>query len=142
MHTHKRALLQHNMTTVALAGSGPHFLHFPDHLWGHILNKILQEMVIMAYLVQLADRAFVFEDYTWSHSLLPYTLYDFALCPAYILLNTFVVGPLAGTPFPQMRLGIYEECSWQDRTAPLHTHHAISTAFYSVFCLPATVHTI
>ncbi|KAJ6586662.1 hypothetical protein B0H10DRAFT_2234246 [Mycena sp. CBHHK59/15] len=140
------------MTTVVLVGSGARFLRFPDHLWGHGLNKILQEMVVMAYLAQLADRAFVFEDYTWSHSPLPYTLYDFALCPAYILLNSFVVGPLAGAPFPQYDSttlaypgtppGIYEERSGHDRTAPPHARRAVSTAFYSAVCLPATVHTI
>ncbi|KAJ6606973.1 hypothetical protein B0H10DRAFT_2228380 [Mycena sp. CBHHK59/15] len=142
VHAYERALLQHNMTTVVLVGSGARFLRFPDHLWGHGLNKILQEMVVMAYLPQLADRAFVFEDYTWSHSPLPYTLYDFALCPAYIPLNSFVVGPLAGAPFPQYDSTTLAERSGHDRTAPPHARRAVSTAFYSAVCLPATVHTI
>lgn len=40
----------------------------------------------------------MFEDYVWSHSPFPYTVYDFALRPVRIPLNAFISGPTAGGP--------------------------------------------
>lgn len=50
----------------------------------------------MSHLAYLSNRSYVFEDYTWSHTPLPYTIYDFALRPARIPLNAFISGPSAG----------------------------------------------
>ena len=52
----------------------------------------------MSYLAYMANRSFVFEDYVWSHTPLPYTIYDFALRPKRIPLNAFISGPTAGGP--------------------------------------------
>jgi hypothetical protein len=41
IRTFERNLPQHNLTTAAAAGGM--YLRFPDHLWGHGLNNILQE---------------------------------------------------------------------------------------------------
>src|SRR5258705_6123 len=54
----------------------------------------------MSYLAYMANRSFVFEDYVWSHTPFPYTIYDFALRPKRIPLNAFISGPTAGGPMP------------------------------------------
>lgn len=54
----------------------------------------------MSYMSYMANRSFVFEDYVWSHSPFPYTLYDFALRPVRIPLNAFISGPTAGGLMP------------------------------------------
>jgi hypothetical protein len=57
----------------------------------------------MSYLAFLAKRSFVFEDYVWSHTPLPVTIYDLALRPARIPLNAFISGPTAGGPMTSPR---------------------------------------
>jgi len=54
----------------------------------------------MSYLAYASNMSFVFEDYTWSHLPLPWTIYDFALRPARIPLNALISGPTAGGPMP------------------------------------------
>jgi len=51
----------------------------------------------------MSKRSFVFEDYVWSHSPFPYTLYDFSLRPSRIPLNAFISGPTAGGPMPERK---------------------------------------
>ncbi|KAF8068824.1 hypothetical protein FPV67DRAFT_1489847 [Lyophyllum atratum] len=96
----ERHLPQHN-TTRALAEHRT-YLRFPDHVWGHGLNNVLQEALLLHYIAFMSNRTYVFEDYVWSHSPLPYTLYDFALRPARIPLNAFISGPTAGGPMPHI----------------------------------------
>ncbi|KII83730.1 hypothetical protein PLICRDRAFT_32724 [Plicaturopsis crispa FD-325 SS-3] len=76
------------------------YIRFPGHIWGHGLNNVLQETLLMSYLAYRTNRSFVFEDYTWSHTPLPYTIYDFALRPPRLPLNAFISGPSAGGPMP------------------------------------------
>jgi hypothetical protein len=52
----------------------------------------------MSYLAYMLNRSFVFEDYVWSHTLFPYTIYDLALRPKRVPLNAFISGPTAGGP--------------------------------------------
>lgn len=52
----------------------------------------------MAYLASLANRSFVWEDYTWSKSAFDYTIYEFSLRPTRIPLNAFISGFIAGGP--------------------------------------------
>ncbi|KAJ7120453.1 hypothetical protein C8R43DRAFT_1034688 [Mycena crocata] len=97
---YEKMLPQHNVSALS-ALDPPIYLRFPGHLWGHGLNNVLQEAIVMGYLAHLAGRVFVFEDYVWSHSPLPYTIYDFALRATRIPLNAFVTGPLAGGQLDQ-----------------------------------------
>ena len=41
---YERALPQHNLSLPYPAGQDGLYLRFPDHLWGHGLNNILQEV--------------------------------------------------------------------------------------------------
>ncbi|KAF5317693.1 hypothetical protein D9619_012536 [Psilocybe cf. subviscida] len=75
---------------------GRRYLRFPDHLWGHGLNNVLQEALLTSHLAHRAHRSFVFEDFTWSHLPLPYTLYDFALRPTRVPLGAFLGGWVVG----------------------------------------------
>lgn len=52
----------------------------------------------MSYLAYVSNVSFVFEDYTWSHTPLPWTIHGFALRPARIPLNAIISGPTAGGP--------------------------------------------
>lgn len=90
----ERRLPQHNVTAAREAGIK--YLRFPGHLWGHGLNNILQEAILMNYIAYSSQRAYVFEDYIWSQVPFPYTIYDFALRPARIPLNAFISGATAG----------------------------------------------
>jgi hypothetical protein len=63
----------------------------------------------MSYLAYVSNVSFVFEDYTWSHVPLPWTLYDFALRPTHIPINAIVSGPTAGGPMPDAPLAVSAE---------------------------------
>ncbi|KAG6817112.1 hypothetical protein H0H87_012633 [Tephrocybe sp. NHM501043] len=68
----------------------------------------------MNYVAEKSGRAFIFEDYVWSHLPFRYTLYDFALRPVRLPLNSFISGPTAGGPVPH--------------------HTAASAAFWDLVC--------
>ncbi|KZT21880.1 hypothetical protein NEOLEDRAFT_1072823 [Neolentinus lepideus HHB14362 ss-1] len=96
----ERNLPQHNVSLAVSARRGhePKYLRFPGHLWGHGLNNILQETILMSQLAYLSNRSYVFEDYVWSMLPFPYTIYDFALRPTRMPINAFISGPSAGGP--------------------------------------------
>ncbi|KAG5646729.1 hypothetical protein DXG03_002411 [Asterophora parasitica] len=94
----ERHLPQHNVTEALTEHRL--YLRFPDHIWGHGLNNVLQEALLLHHIAYEANRSFVFEDHVWSHLPFPYTLYDFALRPVRIPLNAFISGPTAGGPMP------------------------------------------
>ncbi|KAF7327986.1 hypothetical protein MKEN_00379100 [Mycena kentingensis (nom. inval.)] len=124
----ERGFPQHN-TSIPASVDPPSYLRFPGHLWGHGLNNVLQEAIVMGYVAHRANRVYVFEDYTWSHLPFPYTIYDFALRATRIPLNAFIVGPLAGGPLPAP----------DDRAVQ---KRAISAAFYEQVCPRSAVHTV
>lgn len=72
----------------------------------------------MSYLAYASNVSFVFEDYTWSHVPLPWTIYGLALRPTRIPINAIISGPTAGGPMP---------CAPQ---SPL----AVSAEFYEHVC--------
>ncbi|KAF8886706.1 hypothetical protein CPB84DRAFT_1787382 [Gymnopilus junonius] len=74
------------------------YVRFPDHLWGHGLNNVLQEVMLYALIAHQSKRSFVFEDYVWSHLPLPYTIYDFALRPTRVPMSAFLGGWIVGLP--------------------------------------------
>lgn len=111
---YERRLPQHNLSLAPPEGVEGAYLRFPGHLWGHGLNNVLQETyvrislesvasdsshnrILMSYLAYMTNRSFVFEDYTWSHTPLPWTI---SLRPKRIPLNAFISGPTAGGPIP------------------------------------------
>ncbi|KAK0496471.1 hypothetical protein EDD18DRAFT_207437 [Armillaria luteobubalina] len=74
------------------------YLRFEGTLWGLGLNNILQEELLLSYIAYATNRSFVFSDYTWSHTPLPFTIDDYSLRPARMPLNAFISGPTAGGP--------------------------------------------
>ncbi|THH03544.1 hypothetical protein EW145_g6178 [Phellinidium pouzarii] len=107
----------HNVSLTSVEGEHAMYLRFPEHLWGHGLNNILQEIILMSQLAYLSNRSYVFEDYTWRHTPFPYAIYDFALRPARIPINAFISGPSAGGPMPAPR--------------------AVSSEYWETICPPA-----
>ncbi|KAG6917483.1 hypothetical protein DXG01_002346 [Tephrocybe rancida] len=90
----EESLPQHNRTKAVEAGT--RYLRISRPVTGRGFNNVLQEALLHSYLALTVNRAFVFEDYTWSHSPLPYTLYDTSLRPSRIPFNAFISGPTAG----------------------------------------------
>ncbi|KAG2151541.1 hypothetical protein DEU56DRAFT_880248 [Suillus clintonianus] len=118
IRTFEQRLPQHSLSLVPR--NQPQYLRFPGHLWGYGFNNVLQEAILMSYLAYVSNLSFVFEDYTWSHLPLPWTIYDFALRPAHIPLNALISGPTAGGPMP---------------SAP-NAYRAVSAEFYAQVCGP------
>ncbi|KAH0834283.1 hypothetical protein J3R83DRAFT_11652 [Lanmaoa asiatica] len=137
VRTFERRLPQHSVAALTHPGGRPaRYLRFPGHLWGHGLNNILQEAcvlhsdhlslapnasdarLLMSYLAYVSNVSFVFEDYTWSHIPLPWTLYGLTLRPTRIPINAIISGPTAGGPMPD---------------AP-HAPLAVSAEFYEHVC--------
>ncbi|KAG6810217.1 hypothetical protein H0H92_012843, partial [Tricholoma furcatifolium] len=111
---YERCLPQHDVSRARAEDRS--YLRFPGHLWGHGLNNILQEALLMNYVAERSNRSFVFEDYIWSHLPFEYTLYDFALRPVRLPLNAFISGPTAGMVATD--------------------HPAVSAEFWDVVCTP------
>ncbi|KAF8801778.1 hypothetical protein BYT27DRAFT_7114216 [Phlegmacium glaucopus] len=122
IQAYENTLPQHNWSKgVESKLSGAYdekYLSFPDHMWGHGFNNILQEILLTSYVAYATNRTFVFDDYVWSHLPTPYTLYDFALRPTHIPLNAFISGPSAGGD------------------VPTSMHRAISTDYFEYICPP------
>ncbi|PBK80552.1 hypothetical protein ARMGADRAFT_949580 [Armillaria gallica] len=89
-------LPQHQFPTDSIGDR--RYLRFEGTLWGLGLNNILQEELLLSYIAYAANRSFVFSDYTWSHTPLPFTIDDYSLRPARMPLNAFISGPTAGGP--------------------------------------------
>ncbi|KAF7421334.1 hypothetical protein PC9H_011857 [Pleurotus ostreatus] len=120
---YERRLPQHNGNDAMARGD--RYLRFPGHLWGHGLNNVLQEALLMSYLAYEANRSYVFEDYVWSHTPFSYTLYDFALRPARIPLNAFISGPTAGGPMPDVAAAV--SSSFFEKVCPKASRKVISS---------------
>ncbi|KAL4077833.1 hypothetical protein J3A83DRAFT_4186114 [Scleroderma citrinum] len=106
IRTFERRLPQHSISAWSSVDGThhhhqPRYLRFPGHLWGHGLNNVLQEALLMSHLAYVSNMSFVFEDYTWSHTPLPWAVHDFALRPARIPLNAIISGPTAGGSMPK-----------------------------------------
>ena len=144
IRSYERSLPQHDQ--VHAQSEGGMYLRFPGHLWGHGLNNVMQETcvlpppsyyffeklkfstrILMSYLSYLTNRSFVFEDYVWSQTPFPYTIYDFALRPARMPFNAFISGPTAGGPMP---------------SAPSSHRLAVGAEFYTSVCPPAQRHVV
>ncbi|KAK0204194.1 hypothetical protein DFS33DRAFT_1260911 [Desarmillaria ectypa] len=89
-------LPQHQIPTDSI--DDRRYLRFEGTLWGLGLNNILQEELILSYIAYATNRSFVFSDYIWSHTPLPFTIDDYSLRPARMPLNAFIAGPTAGGP--------------------------------------------
>ncbi|KAF8056524.1 hypothetical protein FPV67DRAFT_640352 [Lyophyllum atratum] len=96
IRAYERSLPQHNVTEAMKEGT--RYLRIPKPVSGRGFNNVLQESLLLSYLAAEVNRAFVFEDYVWSHSPLPYTIYDLALRPSRMPMNAFISGPTAGGP--------------------------------------------
>ncbi|KAL4261771.1 hypothetical protein AB1N83_007835 [Pleurotus pulmonarius] len=120
---YERRLPQHNGNDAMQRED--RYLRFPGHLWGHGLNNVLQEALLMSYLSYEANRSYVFEDYVWSHTPFSYTLYDFALRPARIPLNAFISGPTAGGPMSDVASAV--SSSFFEKVCPRASRKVISS---------------
>ncbi|RDB27167.1 hypothetical protein Hypma_004583 [Hypsizygus marmoreus] len=121
----ERSLPQHDLTEALRKGTL--YLRVPKHVSGRGFNNVLQESLLLSYLALQTRRAFVFEEYMWSRSPLPYTLYDFALRPSRMPLNAFVSGPIAGGHMPSPYSRAVSAEFWET-VCPPESRHIISSA--------------
>ena len=81
----------------------------------------------MSHLAYLIHRSYVFEEYTWSHTPLPYTFTDFALTPARIPINAYIAGSIVGGPAPSPRAvnaEFWETVCTKERRFSISSHDA------------------
>ncbi|KAF9457792.1 hypothetical protein BDZ94DRAFT_1202166 [Collybia nuda] len=122
---YEKLLPQHNLTEALVQNR--RYLRIPNRVTGHGLNNVLQESVLLSYLAYRTQRALVFEDYTWSHSLSPYVIYDFSLRPSRLPLNAFISGPSAGGAVPPGSERAVNAAFWES-ICPAESRHTISSA--------------
>ncbi|KAF6756203.1 hypothetical protein DFP72DRAFT_1008234 [Ephemerocybe angulata] len=106
------------------AGEG--YIRFPDHLWGQGFNSIFQEGILYAQLAHLANRSYIFEDYVWSQTTLPYTLRNAALRLSRTPLNALISRFMAG--------GDVSTSPYSKKPS----HNSISARYYEYIC-PSTL---
>ncbi|KAH9896922.1 hypothetical protein C8Q73DRAFT_642760 [Cubamyces lactineus] len=99
-HEAELGLPQHNALLSAPEGKDGKYLWIANHAskcgWGNAM----QELFLNAYLAYRTDRAFVFDNYTWSRGESDYSLYNLKPIPSRIPLTAFMRGPIVGGEFP------------------------------------------
>nr|A0A3B1EFP7.1 RecName: Full=Strobilurin A biosynthesis cluster protein l1 [Strobilurus tenacellus]ATV82109.1 hypothetical protein [Strobilurus tenacellus] len=124
-----------NLPQHRTSGVDRRYLRFEGTLWGLGLNNILQEQLLLSYIAYASNRSFVFSDYTWSQLPLPYTLYDGALRPTHMPLNTFISAPTAGGDMPSIALtqDVFDEASMSGGPSP-HDIRAVHLSHFDSVC--------
>ncbi|KAI0646357.1 hypothetical protein C8Q79DRAFT_1050023 [Trametes meyenii] len=99
-HEAELALPQHNVSLPFPEGREGKYLWIANHAskcgWGNAM----QELFLNAYLAYRTERAFVFDNYTWSREQGDYSLYNLKPIPSRIPLTALIRGPIVGGPFP------------------------------------------
>ncbi|KAI0330284.1 hypothetical protein GY45DRAFT_1323824 [Cubamyces sp. BRFM 1775] len=99
-HEAELRLPQHNVSLSSPEGRDGKYLWIANHAskcgWGNAM----QELFLNAYLAYRTDRAFVFDNYTWSREESDYSLYNLKPIPSRIPLTAFMRGPIVGGEFP------------------------------------------
>ncbi|KAJ7701184.1 hypothetical protein B0H17DRAFT_924778 [Mycena rosella] len=99
-HERERNLPQHNMSLPYPEGAHAKFLWAANHGSGTRFGwgNYMQEMVLNAYLAYAAQRAYVFDNYTWDRGGEDITSWGGKAIPARIPLSAFISGPIIGGP--------------------------------------------
>ncbi|KAI0635224.1 hypothetical protein C8Q77DRAFT_1106760 [Trametes polyzona] len=99
-HEAELALPQHDASLPFPEGREGRYLWVANHAskcgWGNAM----QELFLNAYLAYRSDRAFVFDNYTWSRDESDYSLYNLKPIPSRIPLTALIRGPIVGDAFP------------------------------------------
>ncbi|KAG8905668.1 hypothetical protein FRB99_008440 [Tulasnella sp. 403] len=93
-------LPQHNSSLPFPEGLSGRYVKFSNQVWGYGLNNQLQEILLLSHISYLANRAYVFQPYTWdakadSNAVLDGRSWRSSRIP----LNVFISGPTAGGRF-------------------------------------------
>ncbi|KAI0746839.1 hypothetical protein C8Q80DRAFT_1220099 [Daedaleopsis nitida] len=99
-HAAELALPQHDPSLSAPEGKDGRYLWVANHAskcgWGNAM----QELFLNAYLAYRTNRAFVFDNYTWSRGEEDYSLYNMKPIPSRIPLTALIRGPIVGGHMP------------------------------------------
>ncbi|KAF7309248.1 hypothetical protein MIND_00295100 [Mycena indigotica] len=99
-HAHERLLPQHDLAAPSPDGKSAKYLWFANHGSGFGWGNYMQEMVLNAYLAYAANRAYVFDNYTWHREGPEITTWNGHLIPSRIPLSALIFGPMIGSPMP------------------------------------------
>ncbi|KAI8970876.1 hypothetical protein BD414DRAFT_501473 [Trametes punicea] len=95
-HKAELDLPQHNASLRLPEGKSGRYLWIANHAskcgWGNAM----QELFLNAYLAYRSERAFVFDNYTWSRDEADYSLYNLRPIPSRIPLTAMIRGPIVG----------------------------------------------
>ncbi|KAI1798153.1 hypothetical protein LXA43DRAFT_11575 [Ganoderma leucocontextum] len=99
-HEAELKLPQHDPSLPLPEGRNGRYLWVANHAskcgWGNAM----QELFLNAYLAYRTNRAFVFDNYTWSRGESDYSVYNLEPIPSRIPLTALIQGPIVGAHFP------------------------------------------
>ncbi|KAJ6562658.1 hypothetical protein B0H19DRAFT_1069255 [Mycena capillaripes] len=96
----ERNLPQNNMSLPYPDGSHAKFLWAANHGSGFGWGNYMEEMIIDAYLAYAANRAYVFDNYTWDRDGPEISQWNGKPIPARIPLSALISGPIIGGFMP------------------------------------------
>ncbi|KAJ7851503.1 hypothetical protein B0H14DRAFT_2761623 [Mycena olivaceomarginata] len=99
-HQRERNLSQHNPSLPSPDGRHAKFLWAANHVSHTDWADYMEEMILNAYLAYAAQRAYVFDNYTWEQGGYELSFQDGYAMPARIPLSAFISGPIVGGPMP------------------------------------------
>ncbi|KAM5537139.1 hypothetical protein V8D89_009285 [Ganoderma adspersum] len=98
-HEAELKLPQHNAWLPSPEGRHGRYLWVANHAskcgWGNAM----QELFLNSYLAYRTNRAFVFDNYTWSRGESDYSVYNLKPIPSRIPLTALIQGPIVGGNF-------------------------------------------
>ncbi|KAJ7024495.1 hypothetical protein C8F04DRAFT_1131254 [Mycena alexandri] len=99
-HRRERNLPQHNLSLPYPDGSHAKFLWTANHGSGFGWGNYMEEMILDAYLAYAAQRAYVFDNYTWARGGPEVATWNGKPIPARIPLSALISGPIIGGFMP------------------------------------------
>ncbi|KAJ7739236.1 hypothetical protein DFH07DRAFT_840276 [Mycena maculata] len=122
------ALPQHNLSLPFPEGKTGRYVKFSNQIRVLGWNNCFNEVLMNAHLAYVSGRAYVFQDYYWSHEHYQWPKEKWVSVDPRTPLNAIVSGPVAGGPFepddPAPR-AISE--AWFDVVCPLRERRYINT---------------
>ncbi|KAJ7085331.1 hypothetical protein C8R43DRAFT_313729 [Mycena crocata] len=122
------SLPQHNLSLPFPEGKEGRYVKFSNQVRVLGWNNCFNEVLMNAHLAYVSGRAYVFQDYYWSHEHYQWPQEQWLHVSPRTPLNAIVSGPVAGGPFepsdPAPR-AVSED--WFDTVCPSHSRRRIYT---------------
>ncbi|KAI0245909.1 hypothetical protein BJV78DRAFT_229049 [Lactifluus subvellereus] len=100
-HDREKQLPQNDPDLPYPQGREGRYIRFSNQVWGLGWGNAMEEMLLNAHLAYLANRTYVFENYTWDKRVSgDFSSFNGKKIPARVPLTALLSGPVAGDPFP------------------------------------------